>query len=103
MESEKKEMKIVYRPHLERRLKERKIPRSYPKKILQNSEQSYLDLLNGRYIAVKKLRYGGKMRNMVIAYDIISEDREIITIYPISDSEIDNKVESGRWKVYEKN
>lgn len=96
-------MRIIYRPHLETRLKERKISKAYPKRILRESEQNYFDTLTSHYIAVKRLQYGGKMRNMVIAYDIIEEDREIITIYPISDSEIDNKVESRRWKVYEKN
>lgn len=96
-------MKVIYRPHLLRRLKERRIPRTYPKKILQEAEEEYFDLITDYEIAIKKLQYASKLRNMVVVYDIIDNNHEIITIYPISDSEIKNKVKSGRWKKYEKN
>ena len=96
-------MQIVYRPHLLRRLKERKIPKDYPKQILQDAEQEYFDSATMHNISVKKLPYGGKMHCMVIAYDIIENSKEIITVYPISELELSNKVKRGRWKTYEKN
>ncbi len=68
-------MKIVYRPHLLRRLKQRKVPKDYPRQILQNPEQEYFDSATMHNIAVKRLPYGGKVHHMVIAYDII-EKRE---------------------------
>lgn len=95
-------MKIIYRSHLKRRLLERKVPNIYPGKIYQEAEQVFYDIIANHYIAVKKLHYSGLLRNMVIAYDIIGERIEIITIHPISDSELRNKIQSRRWKRYEK-
>lgn len=96
-------MKIVYRPHLTRRLQERNIPISYPKKIFQAREEEYFDTITKHRIAIKKLFYAGRLRNMAISYDIIGESAEIITIHPIKQSEIQNKIEVGRWEEYEEN
>ncbi len=40
---------------------------------------------------------------MVAVYDIIEGEKEVITIYPSSAQEIKNRVDSGRWRKYEKN
>lgn len=61
------EMKIFYRPHLKIRLKQRKIPFDYPKQIIELPDQEYFDTLAKRNIAIKKLFFEEKMRNMVIA------------------------------------
>ena len=96
-------MKIVYLPHLLIRLKEREIPQNYPQLILQEPEKLYFDTITRRFIAVKKLNYLTKIKNIVVVYDIIEETNKIITIYPISESELKNKLKSGRWLRYEKN
>lgn len=72
-------MKIIYRPHLSKRLKERKIPVSYPRKILKSPDKEYFDSITNHHISIKKLRYAEKLRHMVIVYDIIGENREVIT------------------------
>ena len=89
--------KIVYRPHLQRRLKERKIPQDYPKKIYQQSKSHYFDNETGHYMAISRLKYAEKKRFMAAAYDIINDDIEIITIFPIAETELKNKINSGRW------
>lgn len=96
-------MKIVYKPHLRIRLKQRKIPFSFPKQIIESPEQNYFDTLAKRNIAIKKLFFEDKMRNIVVAYDIIKNEIEIVTIHVISDKEIENKVRIGRWRKNEKN
>ena len=96
-------MKIKYVTHLKNRLKERKIPYSYPKIILKESDNKYRDNVTGRNIAVKRMIYGEGEKNMVIAYVIINEVFEIITIHPVSNSELKNKINSGRWIKNEKN
>ena len=45
----------------------------------------------------KKLKYNGKLRSMMIAYEKSADSVEIITIPPISDEKIINRVMSGRW------
>jgi len=91
-------MKAIYRPHLKRRLKERLFPIDYPRKIYNQAEIHYLDTQTNHFIAVGKLKYAGKMRNLAISYDIIGENIEIITIHPISEKELKNKINTGRWK-----
>jgi len=95
-------MKIVYRPHLKRRLKQRKIPYDYPKKIYFRAKQKFIDTETDHYIAVSKLEYAGKLRNLAISYDIIGQNIEIVTVHPTSDQEINNKIKSGRWVKDEK-
>ncbi len=90
-------MKVIYRSHLKRRLKERKIPDNYPKRIYLESKKKFFDMATNHQIAILELTYSGKLKNLAISYDIIGQQVEIITIHPISTKEIDNKIESGRW------
>lgn len=96
-------MKIIYREHLKRRLKERKIPSSYPRRVYLNSTQRFFDTGTNHHIAIAKLEYAGKLKNLAVSYDIIGSQIELITIHPISDQEILNKVKIGRWTRDEKN
>lgn len=95
-------MKIILRPHLKIRLKERRIPQNYPRKILTTPEVKYFDTLTGHLIAVKHLLYNEKLRPMAVAYDIIGSEIQIITIHPISEQEIKNRLIKIRWIKNEK-
>lgn len=94
---------IILRNHLKIRLAERKIPQNYPETILKNPAEKFSDSVTGHQIAVKSLRYGGRLRPMAVAYDIIGSDLQVITIFPTSNLEIENRVKSGRWIRDEKN
>jgi len=54
--------------------------------------------LEKRVIAIKKLKYNKKVRNMMIVYEDKDDVVEIVTIHPISDDKVINRVASGRWK-----
>jgi hypothetical protein len=88
---------IVYADHLELRLKIRKIPYEYPKVIYENPDQKFFDKIEKTSIAIKKLKYNKKLRNMMVAYEIKGEKVEIITIHPITDEKIINRAISERW------
>ncbi len=94
-------MGIIYRPHLKRRLKERKVPNNYPKKIYENAKLRFRDTLTSHNIAISRLEYGKKLRNLVISYDIMGSNIEIITIHPISDSDIKIRIKTKRWIKHE--
>ena len=94
-------MRIIYRPHLKRRLKEREIPEDYPKKIYKTAKLRFKDKLTNHHIAISKLKYAEKLRNLVISYDIIGSNIEIITIHPISDQDIKTRVKTKRWIKHE--
>lgn len=96
-------MKITLQPHLKIRLIQRKIPQNYPSKVLAKPESEYFDTLTKHSIAVRQLKYNEKLRSMVVAYDIIEEIIQVITIYPISNQEIENRIQRKRWIKYEKN
>lgn len=96
-------MKILLSSHLKIRLKERKIPQSYPRKIVTKPDSLFVDTITNHQIAVKKLEYNGKLRPMVVAYDIIESTVYIITIHPSSEEETNNKLRRGRWIKHEKN
>lgn len=85
------------------RLRERKIPYDYPKKIVQKPERLYFDTRTNRVIAIRKMLFEKELRNMLAAYDIIGEALEIVTIHILSENEIQNKITKGRWTKYEKN
>lgn len=90
-------MKIVIRPHLKIRLKERIISSYYPKEILSKPDGEYFDNVTGYLVTVKELEYNQKIRPMVLVHDIINDTVEIITIYPTSKQEIRNRLKSKRW------
>ncbi len=92
---------IYYSDHLNLRLKIRKVPKKYPKIIYENYEQKFFDNVERSWIAIKKLKYNQKVRNMMIAYEIKENKIEIITIHPISDEKIINRTLSGRWIKHE--
>lgn len=94
-------MKIILKPHLKIRLKQRQIPQNYPTKILTKPDERYFDTLSGRQIAIRKLKYKDKLRPMMVAYDIIEKDLQIITMHPENNREIENRIKKGRWIKYE--
>lgn len=95
-------MKVLYRPHLKRRIRQRAIPHDYPRKVYQQAKMHFIDILTGHHIAISKMQYAGKLRNLVVSYDIINTNVEIITIHPISYREINKRLISKRWRKNEK-
>jgi hypothetical protein len=93
---------IIYTPHLKLRIKERKFPYDFPKKIYTSPEAKFFDNLTKSYIAVKTLFYAGKLRKISIAYIFDGLDVKIKTIHPEKESEISNRVKICRWMSYEK-
>ena len=90
-------VEVIYTDHLETRLKLRNIPKDYPKEIFLDPEQEFYDNTEDTYISIKKLFYNGKIRNMMIAYQKKRTVFQIITIHPISDEKIINRVINSRW------
>ena len=75
----------------------RRIPEAYPEIVYRESEERYYDTSEGRFIAVKTLEYNGNSRPMMIAYEETGSIAEIITIHPIAEEKIVNRVLRGRW------
>lgn len=91
-------MRIVFTDHLISRLKLRKIPKNLARKVYQDREFTLYDTVKNHYIALSKQRLFAKMRLLVVAFDKSIDHVELITLYPTTDREVTNKINSGRWK-----
>jgi len=91
-------MKISYTAHLKFRLKVRGIPSHLPKQIYKEAEEHYYDTLTRHYIAVRKLRFINKLREVAVTYDKKGKTIEIVTIHPLKNYQKIARINSGRWR-----
>lgn len=94
-------MKLTYTQHLKTRLKERGLTVKIVKEIFDNAQEYYWDTLRNHKIVVGTINYQEKRRKVLAAYDIIEKRVEVITMHPITDNQIKQRVATGRWQ-YEK-
>lgn len=73
-------MDIVYTEHLRWRMKIRGIPENLPRVVFEKAKKHYYDLQRNHWIAVGQIYYRNKFRLMIVAYDIINDTIEIITV-----------------------
>jgi len=90
--------KIVYTPHLVFRLKFREIPYTLPKEIYQSSKEHYFDGATLRKIAVKKIKFKNRLREMAVVYEETEQEIHIITVHPLKNYQKKSRVNSGRWQ-----
>lgn len=88
--------KITYTDHILFRLNQRNIPRELPKLILENAEEFYYDKKTNYYVAVSKVEYKGKKREMIVIFEI-NDEVDLITIHPIKNEQKKRRVKLGRW------
>ncbi len=90
--------KIIYSSHLLFRLKFREIPYSLPKEIYQTAKEQYFDKETFKRIAVKKVKFKNKLREMALVYEEIDERINLITIHPLKEYQKISRIKSGRWQ-----
>ena len=89
---------IAYTAHLQMRLELRDIPQEYPQVIVSDPDARYWDVAERRHIAVKRLPYLGSSRPLMVAYDETELSICIVTIHPIAEKQLANRVARGRWR-----
>ena len=89
---------IVHSPHLELRLKIREIPRSLPRRIYQNSHEHYFDKETGKNIAIEKVRFKVRLREMTVVYEEREDEIRLITVHPLKVLQRIRRIKSGRWQ-----
>ncbi|MEK7202823.1 MAG: hypothetical protein AAB653_00700 [Patescibacteria group bacterium] len=90
--------KIIYSSHLIFRLKLREIPYALPKEIYQTAKEQYFDKETFKRIAIKKVKFKNKLREMAIIYEEINDQINLITIHPLKDYQKISRTKSGRWQ-----
>ena len=94
-------MKIRYSNHLKNRLELREIPYEMPKIIFNNPDEKYFDVKTKSYVAIKEVKFSGKIRSMMIVYEEKRGIVDIITIHPLKKAQKENRIKTRRWKTYE--
>lgn len=90
--------KIVYGAHLKFRLKLRGIPYDLPREIYETSRKHYFDRQTFKSVAIKSVYFKDKMRQMVVVYEEINKQVNLITIHPLKNHQKINRINTGRWK-----
>ena len=90
---------ICYAEHLELRIKLRDLPYSLPKIIYQTVRERYFDAETQKLIALKHVKYKGKVREFMVAYIEDEERALIITIHPLKEHQKLSRIKSDRWRV----
>ncbi len=88
---------VRFTDHLKVRLHIRRVPEDYPRLVYQEPEERYYDTEEGRFIAIKRLFYNGKVRPMMIAYEEGDSVAVIVTIHPMTEEKIVNRLIRARW------
>jgi len=90
--------RIEYSSHLELKMEIRGIPKTLPKKIFKEATEKYLDTDTSYYIALKKVKYKNKIRDMIVVFEELNDVIRIITIHPLKSYQKEARIKTGRWK-----
>ena len=90
--------KIVYSSHLRLRLKLREIPYLLPKEIYQTSKEHYFDKETLKKVAINRVKFKEKLREMAVIYEEINNQINLITIHPLKKYQKISRIKSGRWQ-----
>jgi len=88
---------VKYTNHLRYRLNLREIPEDSPKQVFDEADEYYHDNATDYNIAVKKIDFKGKFRELAVTYEEKSKTIDLVTIHPIKQNEKENKIKQGRW------
>lgn len=90
--------KIVYSSHLLFRLELREISYLLPKRIYQTSKEHYFDKETFKKVAVKKVKFKEKLREIAVIYEEIDSEINLITIHPLKKYQKISRIKSKRWQ-----
>lgn len=91
-------MEIRYSRHLILRLRVRGIPEELPRKIYLRAKRRFFDRETKLEISTSKVKLFGRIREVMTAYRRSNGDVLLITIHPLKRGQLQNRIESGRWR-----
>jgi hypothetical protein len=91
-------MKFVHSAHFLQRNKIRNISENIAEKIFLEADGHYRDAQTKTHIAVKNMSYKNKQRDVGLVYTKLGDTVTFITIHPLKEHQLQNRIESGRWK-----
>ncbi|MFC1895191.1 hypothetical protein ACFL0Q_00805 [Thermodesulfobacteriota bacterium] len=76
----------------------RKISHELPQQIYEGSNERYYDIETRHTVATMSVEIHGKLREVMVAYDIEEQTVRLLTIHPLKESQKENRLKSGRWR-----
>ena len=89
---------VIYSSHLEFRIKIREIPYWFPKQIYETAREKYFDNLTKKKVAVKRVLYKDRNRDMAVIYEEDLEQVKLVTIHPLKFLQKFNRIKTKRWR-----
>lgn len=89
---------IRYSKHLIYKMALRKMSASLVEKVFREADAMYLDKDTGYAIAIKRLKFHNKERDLALTYEEKEEEITFVTIHPLKEGQKENRIKSGRWK-----
>ena len=94
-------MKIRFSQHFAERKKLRHIPNELAEAILRDADGHYHNGISGWNVAVKRMSFQGKERNIALTYTIDRNEIVLITVHPLKEGQKEQRINSGRWIAHE--
>ena len=91
-------MKFVFSNHFSERNKLRNISMGIATAIFSNADGHYMDAQTNAFVAVKRIEFQGRERNVGLTYVIRGDEAVFITIHPLKEGQKQNRINNGRWK-----
>ncbi len=65
-------------------------------------KEIFYDNLTGSLVAVARARYGGRFREMMVAFSEKKDEVILVTMHPLKPRQKENRIASGRWVRHER-
>lgn len=92
-----RDYEIIYRPHFRLRIQEREIPESFGEMLLRDSDNYYYDTEENTLIAVKRVSFKGRERDVALIFSVEDSVIAFISIFPLKAGELRRKIQMGKW------
>ncbi len=94
-------MKIRFSQHFSERQRLREIPNGLAETILHDADNHYRNGITGWNIAVKRIDFLGKERDVALTFTIDENEIVFIILHPLKEGQKDQRIENKRWIPYE--
>jgi len=79
-------------------IKYRRVPKTWPERILFESTDRYFDTETGSFVAIKMMKSRSRSLNMALIYVMNSQGAKMITVFPERATEVKKRVLKGRYE-----
>ncbi len=90
-------MRIRISQHFAERQRLRDIPGDFAEMVLRWADGYYRNGITGWFVAVKRIKFQGKERDMALTYTVESNEIVLITLHPLKEGQKNRRIESERW------